>query len=74
MVTPALVVRKSWSEIFEVFEHFSTRPVGRLSARRQAKPARAEMLDSRFDGRGGAEDASRTVFGSHGDVRIGGLH
>ena len=38
MVTPALVVRRSWSEIFEVFELFSTRPVGRLSARRPAKP------------------------------------
>jgi hypothetical protein len=26
MVTPAQVVRRSWSAIFEVYEHFSTLP------------------------------------------------
>jgi hypothetical protein len=46
----------------------------RPKADRNSTEAGDHRLASQLDGLGGAEHPSRRVFGSHGDVGLGGLH
>jgi hypothetical protein len=50
-----------------------TIPVLRLPTLLRDERSR-RRLGSELDRRAGAENLTRTVFGPHGDVRIGGLH
>src|SRR5215212_9823705 len=63
----APVTRRSWSEIFEVYEHAAL-------CIRIGRPTGPSRLAPCFDEWGGAEYSSRTVFGLRGDVWFGGLH